>query len=328
LVPGNEPKLLVKKDGDLFTGPMTVFVLAPDLSWQRWDLDLGTRTFANATSASGQTIVLLSVDEDPERFEIAVLRAGHLYPTAQIESLAKSYGFICMDGEPAVVQPVVEDSGFDVVAFDIETGQAGDPQRYARRVMPRLEDFSLLVLIFALLLATIVMYLFRPAESSKVRIDIPRGMAISEPRRRLFALLIDLLPSALLAGIILQMPLNSIFSISRMPMMANQWHQAWPAMLVLIITSLHETIGEILTGRSLGKWAVNCTVIGADGQPARIVPIFVRNLMKFVALLVPVLFLFVYLNPYRQHLGDLAGRCIVVTTREDAGNPPPEEADP
>jgi uncharacterized RDD family membrane protein YckC len=191
--------------------------------------------------------------------------------------------------------------------------------------MPRLEDFSLLVLIFALLLATIVMYLFRPAEAAKAKIEIPTGMVISEPRRRLVALIIDLLPSALITGIVLQMPMNSIFSIAAMPMLAHQWTQAWPAILVLLVTIVHETIGEVTTGRTLGKWMVNCMVIGTDGKPARILWVVVRNVMKFVALLVPVLFLFVYLNPYRQHLGDLVGRSIVVTARDQAGQPPDDE---
>lgn len=79
---------------------------------------------------------------------------------------------------------------------------------------------------------------------------------------------------------------------------------------------LHMVIGEIIWGKTLGKWCVGLKVVAMNGSRAPIGSIVLRNLLKMIEE-VPVLLGFplivIFFNPLRQRIGDFAAGTVVIT---------------
>src|SRR5690606_32942331 len=181
------------------------------------------------------------------------------------------------------------------------------------------EDFGPLILIGGLIVAALVMYLFRPDPTS-VRVTLPAGTVLAEPQRRLLAVIVDFVPAAVLSLVILG---ESAASLMYFPMMGRNLDDMLPFLLAVGLTVAHSTAMELATGRTLGKWFMDCRVVSVSGERARAWQVLVRNAMKIITLIIPPLALFVFMNPFRQRLGDLAARTIVVVDL-----PPAEDGRP
>ncbi len=317
LVAGVKPMLLVSAP----SGRSGAYLLEPDLTWSAQNVEIAAERVIDSALYDGQSYAALSSDVAGE-LEIVLLRPPSVYPIARVQTPSASTRLIDFGVSLSLATASPEGDRLSVTPLDVETGKTGEVIELRQRLRPAFEDFSLLVLVGALLFASLIMFIFRPADPARMNVTPPKSARIAEPRRRAVALLIDLLPSALLAGLVLDVPLRSVFDIAHMPMRAQHIEQSWPMMLMFLICIGHSTLSELLWGRTLGKALMDCWVVGTNGQRAGVTGILVRNAMKFVALNVPLLFLFVYINQYRQRLGDLAGRTIVVTHHDG-----PEPAD-
>ncbi|MCC6909408.1 MAG: RDD family protein [Phycisphaerales bacterium] len=318
LLAGVRPILLVSAP----SGESTAYSLESDSTWSAESVEVAAERIADSAVYDGQSYAALSTDAADE-LEIVLLRPPHVYPVARIKGLPPSTRLIDFGSSLALATAPPEGDRLSVTSVDVESGKTDEAVELRQRLRPAFEDFSLLVLVGALLFAILIMFIFRPADPARMNVTPPRGARVAEPRRRVVALLIDLLPSALLAGLVLDVPLKAVFDIAQMPMRAQHIEQSWPMMLMFLICIGHCTLSELLWGRTLGKALMDCWVVGTDGQRAKVAGVLVRNAMKFVALNVPLLFLFVYINQYRQRLGDLAGRTIVVTHHD---GPEPSDA--
>gem|GEM_PF-6266570 len=311
LVAGATPVLLVtplKSSGANSLG----YTLRADGTWSSEPIEIDAGRVIDSAVHEGQTFVALR-SVDGGGIEIVLVRDAHAYSIMQIEQSSREVRLIDFGASLALAVAPPEGDRLIVTPIDVEKGELEPALEFQQRLRPALEDFSLLVLVGALLFASLIMFIFRPADPTRMTVTLPKGSRIAEPRRRIVALLIDLLPSALLASLILDVPFTQVIDITHMPMRAHHIEQSWPMLLMFIVCIAHSTMSELLWGRTLGKALLDCWVVTIDGKRAGVTGILVRNAMKFVALSVPLLFLFVYINQYRQRLGDLAGRTIVVT---------------
>lgn len=318
LIGGARPTILARDETS--QGVQSIaYTLNPDQSWSASAVAIDPDGFVASTQHEGQTYIATRTGA-AGRIAVSLVRPPHVYPVLELDYAASDPGLIAFAHHLALAQAPPENDRLILTRLDVQTGEVEQPVVYRRRLRPALEDFSLLVLVGALLFSFVVMLVFRPADPSRMNVALPGGARIAEPRRRVVALLIDLLPSALLSGLILGVPLARVLDLSHLPMRAHQVDEGVPMLLMFLICVVHSTLSELLWGRTLGKALLDCWVIGIDGKRASVSAVIVRNAMKFVALCVPVLFLFVYINQYRQRLGDLAARTVVVTHGEEAGS--------
>lgn len=314
LIGGARPMLLaspIDSPQDASTG----YVLGTDGAWSASSVNLDANRVFDSAEHDGQTYVAVK-SEGGDAIGIYLLRLPQAYPIIQIEHPTRLTRLISFGASLALAESSPERDHLIITPIDVEQGTIEAPLELRRQLRPAFEDFSLLVLVGALLFASLIMFIFRPADPTRMTVALPSGSRIAEPRRRIVALLIDLLPAALLSGLILEAPIAQIFDLTRMPMRAHHLSESWPMLLMFLVCVGHCTLSELLWGRTLGKALLDCWVVGIDGKRARVMSILVRNAMKFVALCVPLLFLFVYINQYRQRLGDLAARTVVITHGE------------
>jgi len=83
---------------------------------------------------------------------------------------------------------------------------------------------------------------------------------------------------------------------------------------------LHTTVIEAIFGRSIGKMIVGLKIVGLDGQPAKVGPLIVRNLLRIIELtFLPMVGLLI-VSPLRQRAGDIAAGTLVISAKQ---TPPP-----
>jgi hypothetical protein len=115
------------------------------------------------------------------------------------------------------------------------------------------------------------------------------SVAASRPfdlSRRIVALAIDATPGAIAAMLLLD---ARPFDLIRVPFSSLDVAAAIPATIVAGSACLVGFLGEVLTGRSPGKWLLGGEVTRRDGTRAGVVRHFGRNLLKFLAIVAPPL---------------------------------------
>jgi uncharacterized RDD family membrane protein YckC len=159
----------------------------------------------------------------------------------------------------------------------------------------------------------LMIFFFRPAAAE---VALPPELEVAPPVIRLVALLIDLAPSAALAMLLLSCSLTDLVHA---PIVTPDVARTAPYLLACSITVAHETLGELLAGRSLGKAVVGIRVADVEARRATSRQVLVRNLVKSLVLFLPPLAVFTILNPYQQGLPEQMARMVVV--RRVTGNP-------
>ena len=72
-------------------------------------------------------------------------------------------------------------------------------------------------------------------------------------------------------------------------------------------------------GHTPGKAVVGAVLVAADGRPPEAGRILLRNLVKYLILLVPPLAVLALMDPNLQGLNDLVGQTVVVRRKENPG---------
>lgn len=291
-----------------------------DGEWREFDWTLDPTTIVSTSPARSRTAVLGDLGAGKARLHLlwsdALWTIGELRIRAE-ESVLLEYG-----EQVAIFHRRGESAEPYLTAISIETGTVFEERQLGEMPTIRREDFGSLVFIGGLLLAALVMFLFRP-DPTKMRVTLPPGTRLAEPMRRLAAMVIDLAPCALLVRTIMEAPLAELV---RSPLVTRDPSDAAPALLMIAICVVYTTIAELIWSRTLGKWFMECYVVSVDGTKPKAVQILVRNAMRGIALVVPPLVLFVLMNPYRQRLGDMAARTVVVNDPEPNEESPEAES--
>ncbi len=91
-------------------------------------------------------------------------------------------------------------------------------------------------------------------------------------------------------------------------------------LIFLGIYEFHVTLGELLFGRSLGKFLFSLRVVSEDGGKPGFVAVIMRNLFRIPEMLFMVLLILIFVSVQRQRLGDLLARTVVVGPKEPKGD--------
>ena len=311
LLPGLKPILLVQDEsGD----SARAFVLQPDFTWSEpFTTIVRVRDIETAVSVLGQTIFATAAANDDSVVEIHNLRRGKPVQICSIPDRSSARALVGLGNTIGLMDYNAKAEVNELIRIDLENGKIIDQTPMNQSVRMGSEDFSTLILVGALLLTVVIVFLVRP-DPTAIHITLPQHASLAEPRRRLMAALIDLIPSAILAIVIMGVPFAQVFN---WPLISHDIADSQCALLLILITVIHSTISELIWGSTLGKVIFSCRVLNTHGKRAGIQAILIRNLLKSVVLVVPPLALFVFLNPYRQRLGDLVAKTIVVVDRHE-----------
>ena len=186
-------------------------------------------------------------------------------------------------------------------------------------IPPIAVNTRMLILSVSLVLATLFLLTSWRNNPQANRVELPKDVHPAAARHRILAGIIDLFPAIFITAAIYG---DSEFEILVNEAMAqNSEPPMGPFLLTIGINFLHTFISESLTGYSLGKWLMGCRVADNHGQRPKIRAIFLRNLVRPLEVMAPLLLILLVVSPYRQRLGDLIGRTTVI--RVTPNRPPP-----
>jgi uncharacterized RDD family membrane protein YckC len=168
-----------------------------------------------------------------------------------------------------------------------------------------------LIVSMALMAAVLVMFSIWRRDPANAKITLPKGYQIASVSRRFMALAIDLAPCGLLSSWLNGISIQQL--IDQWPGVAITWEQLLPGLLTICLFTLHTTITEVFTAQTLGKKLMGISVYTMAGQAPDLWQILLRNLLKILDLIAwYVLPMLVIVSAYRQRLGDVVARTIVV----------------
>lgn len=168
-------------------------------------------------------------------------------------------------------------------------------------------DFRIVVAALILLMGMVLFVVLRPNKSPE-SITLPEDAALAEPTRRFIAGLIDLAAAVIIGSRLAGLDISDLFLLS-------SWLSDQAMLTVACIAGfgfVAGTVGEALTGRSLGKLVTGCEVISIlnPEQPdLSLNSAIIRNAIKWGLPPVAVLGLF---DPGLRHKGDDLARSAVV----------------
>lgn len=176
------------------------------------------------------------------------------------------------------------------------------------------------ILAIALLLLTTVVLLFALRAEPTASLQLPGRFAPADPLRRIFAAAADLVPGILIAAFSMGLEPEAMLSPA---IFVGPSAEPGSWLLALAFTIVHCTLGEAMTGRSLGKALAGCEVASMrrdpqtgkiDLGPVRAWQALVRNLIRWG---VPVLGILLLIDGGRRHPADAAARTVVVIRLEE-----------
>lgn len=165
----------------------------------------------------------------------------------------------------------------------------------------------------AMALGMLCMFAFWKRDGGHQHPTLPRDIVVAGLLSRTLAAVIDLLPCLALIATKYSMEWDE---------MAQQISSQSMTMDAIVINLMvgglfvaHTTVSEILTGRTLGKWLCGLNVTNLQGGPINLWQGLARGLIRGLEFIAPPLLVMMVIQPYRQRLGDLAARTLVVSRR-------------
>lgn len=309
LVYGFKPTLLLNPCDPVLPSQGIIYQLEEDNSWASCPVDMNVSLLDGSFSFFSNPGLVFSITDIPNDYEIAYLRDCKIYPITHLSDIAGIHKLIMLHENISVLEKTDTSENLLMSQINIATGINSDPVSLGMPSRISRDDFRRMILIGGLFIAALVMFLSRP-DPTKIQMNLPTGTVLAKPVTRLFAVIIDMSPAILITQSITG---TSIAEILKSPVIGKSLDDLLPSLIVVGICLVHSFICEVLWGKTLGKWLLNCKVIHIAGHKANILQILIRNTMKGIAIIVPPLSIFIYLNPARQRIGDLAARTIVIT---------------
>ena len=163
-----------------------------------------------------------------------------------------------------------------------------------------------------LVLATILMFASWRRDPSWHRLNLPEGVTLAQISQRLLAGAVDLAPCVLAAILIYDLEPLALFN-NHWPGRSSDWEEMVPGAIAIGLFILHTTIGELLFSQTVGKRMFGLRVAGLEGERPAPWQIVLRCATKSFDLIAQLLLILPLVGPYRQRLGDLIARTVVLT---------------
>ncbi len=179
-----------------------------------------------------------------------------------------------------------------------------------------------LVLLIVLVFSTLILYLFWKRDPTWNQLVLPQGYLICDLSRRLIAGIIDLAPCLWLAMYVHQLTSVELYNLWQLEFI-DQWDKLIPIALAIGLYLTHCTLLELFTKRSIGKWIIGLKIVSLDGTTPTTKQILIRNGMMIFELIAYFLFILPMLSPFRQRIGDMVAKTVVVIKKPKDITPNP-----
>jgi len=253
---------------------LVLAVRSGESAWRLWirgfqrngRLGLPWRELATVDEVSGPPVLLPMDGEN---------RVMLLWPGKQSERIAASDRLA---------------SFLNIQSAQVSTSTGRLMERGAMHGQPTLttHEYRLVGLLMAWVVGLIALVLVRPREAT---ILLPGEVSLAEPLRRMVAGLIDITLSATLAAFLVNGSFEEVMTIGVFDLFVSLQGQSL-LLATLLVGVATSTLGESLTGRTVGKWfvgslVVRCASPGASADHAlqlsypTTAQAFVRNVIKW-----------------------------------------------
>ena len=170
------------------------------------------------------------------------------------------------------------------------------------------------ILALSLIFFSFILLVIWKRDEKSNQLNLPPDQLICDTSRRFIAALIDFIPCLWISMAIYGVTATQIGDLWQMKI--QEWHQLAPVALTVAIYTTHTLICELLTKRTLGKWLLHLKVHSISGENPSIKQILTRNFFKIFELFAYFLLLIAILTPYRQRIGDIVAKTVVLTPKK------------
>jgi uncharacterized RDD family membrane protein YckC len=325
LAPSADQLLLLTAPPDEPAGTLWVYQLNPQ-GWSRETYNLKNLNKALPLIVQGQLLLAAhQPNHDALDVALAVLRLGHVHPigTLSIPAAANHAWKVVPTGTtaallarvPADAKPAPTEKP-SLNLWWTRMDLRGQTLLQPTPLQPQPEHHwsrsaNSVLLMAVLVLAMLMVFIFWRRDPAQHRLQLPADFAVADLFRRAFAGAIDLLPGFLIIMKLYNLNIQDLIRL-HWPGREGPLQAVIPGALVITIFLLHTIVTELLTTRTLGKWLTGLRVTTLQGARPRPWQILVRGLLKGFDLLAQVLLILPLLSPYRQRLGDIVARTVVV----------------
>ena len=166
------------------------------------------------------------------------------------------------------------------------------------------------VFVSVLVIATLIMFVVWHRDQTENRLKLPDNVELADLNRRIGAALIDFSPCLAATMVTFEIFPQDLFN--HWPGRSGGWADMFPGALLIGLFVFHTTISELFTAKTLGKWLLGVRVTTLSGQSPDLWQVLVRGVMKVFDLIAWPLLILPLIGPYRQRLGDLVAKTVVV----------------
>jgi uncharacterized RDD family membrane protein YckC len=213
-----------------------------------------------------------------------------------------------------------EPGPIDLVTAEIgvHEGELLQPPVQMRLVAPQSRSqASEIIIVAALCLALVLMLSFWRRDTAATVLELPGTTSVAGMLKRALAGFLDIAPALVLAMGAFKLSPEQLLAHWPGQPPADTWYKMLPGLVSILLIITHTALGEAIWGRSLGKALTGLRVVNIDGQTPRRWQLIVRNSLKVLELVVPILLLLAILSPRRQRLGDIVARTVVIEAAEE-----------
>lgn len=177
--------------------------------------------------------------------------------------------------------------------------------------------------VFGVLIAASIALFLPRMRPSPEPFALPIQLRPARLGKRILAGLIDLLPFFLVGGALVPMPvpLGAEGFVDWRERLIQSDRFAYLTISVLLAHTAYCMVMEARSGATIGKMILKLRVVGNEGRPAEHREILVRNLLRIIELMVTLPLALILFTRFRQRLGDLISRTVVVEINPEAPEP-------
>lgn len=278
-------------------------------TWSRSEVDLGPQRLRSVTRV-GPNAALVTEDAGGDHAAVAYLRPSLLLPLAAFPAPKGRWTVVGARDGPRLLEQGLKGE-VAITRIDETSGRLGPRQVMSPQPLMAGRVLHRPLLLALGIMAVVVIVLFRPGSSP---VQLPADLVVLPPLSRLLAVVVDL---AVSGAVVLVVFRCSPSELMWWPLWTVGLPASGPFLAMIGLTVAHETISELVFARTLGKKLVNAFVVAGDGARPAARAIIVRNALKTIVLLIPVLAVFALFSPHLQGLGDQVARTVVVRRRPD-----------
>ncbi len=165
-------------------------------------------------------------------------------------------------------------------------------------------------------IATLIMLIYWRRDPQTNRLELPTEFVVGDFGRRIGAAVVDLAPCVVAALAFFDVGIDIY---AQWPGHARSWTDTIPGAFVMGVYIGHCLLTETFTARTLGKALFGLRVTDLRGGAPNVWQVLARNFMKVFDLIAPPLLILPLVGPYRQRLGDMVGRTVVVIAAPNDG---------